>query len=185
MLAVIAIGLGIAAGVLAGGAFGRLAHLRLRHEVGIVILFVFQGLARGRIFGTRATVIGLVVWVASSLVLVVALAPSARLTGVSAVMLGLGLNLFIVLANSGMPVLLAGLGESQTAAAALATSGGFYHVAAGSTAFVSLADVLRFSVGSNKFFLSVGDLLLVVGAAMVLAKVMLTVPATEGEPRTS
>jgi len=79
-------------------------------------------------------------------------------------------NLDVVLLNQGMPVV------AQTASRALSAvsrSGGFYHLATGSSLSAWAGDVLPLRVLGETQILSVGDLLLIIGVAALIASSML------------
>jgi hypothetical protein len=172
MFALIAIGVGLVVGLLGGGSPHRLGDLHLRYEWPVVVLFVLQGFARGRLVGTGATSAGMIVWVACSAVLIILVIPDWRSPGLWTVLLGMGLNLLVVLLNSGMPVVV-GVGLMSTAVSSgIAASRGFYQLASSGSFAVPLTDVLMINMFGHRFLASVGDLLLVVGVATFVASTM-------------
>lgn len=172
MIALAAIALGLALGAASGGSVGRLEAVRLRFEVPVLLLFVVQGVARGRITGTSATSFGLLVWVASCVGLLILLVPDWRRAGVWAVAVGMGLNLFVVLINGGMPVALPNHVVVGSAAASVAQSMGFYQLAGPGTVLAAAGDVVALSFGSYRLLLSPGDILLAVGVAVLIVDAM-------------
>ena len=127
-----------------------------------------QGIARGRIGGTSASLVGLVVWVVSCIILIVLLIPDWRRVGIWVVGVGLALNLLVVLANGGMPVLVTDPIALSKAGAPIARSMGFYQLAGPGTALAPLGDVVPLGLGAYRVLLSPGDVLLVVGVATLI-----------------
>jgi hypothetical protein len=74
------------------------------------------------------------------------------------------------LANRGMPVTVDATGR---ALAAVAQSGGFYHLANSATVAAWTGDVLQLRLFGSVELLSLGDVLLVVGIAVIVAQAML------------
>ena len=172
MIALIAVAAGLLFGALGGGSPRGLATVRLRFQISILVLFVIQGVARGRLLSTVASGSGMFVWVAASTILVVLLRASFRQTGVMVVAAGVLLNVLVVLANSGMPVL-AGGSSQLLAKGAVARSSGFYEVATSSTLGLVVGDVIPLEVVGQTYYLSVGDVLLGVGVAVAIAAAMI------------
>lgn len=142
--------------ILTGGSLSQLARSRLPYEGLLLVLFVAQGLIRGRFVSSAATVEGVFIgWAVICLLIAVILWPSRHVTGVSILMGGLASNLLVVLANAGMPY------QSPTGMSAL-HGGSFYHLATSATHLLSMGDVLPSPDG--RLLLSLGDLLLMVGA---------------------
>lgn len=170
VLALVAIPLGLLLGALAGGSVRRLASVRLRYELLVLVAFVVQGVLRGRLAATSPSAWGLVVWAIVSLVLAVLLLAQARSVGLSLLAAGTMLNLLVVLLNQGMPV---AMPADQVAGRIVAGSAGFYQLAHQGTIAVWLADVMPVRLGSSLFAVSAGDVLLCVGAALFIVGVML------------
>lgn len=166
MLAAVAIVLGLALGLAAGGSLGNMQLATLRWQALILPLFVVQGVARG-IAASALGRFALAIWAACSIVLFVLMILQSDVPGLAVAGLGIGLNTLVVLANSGMPV-----GASRDllslAEEAVAVSNGFYHLADERTALTLLADILP--VGSG--IASIGDVLLAVGVAAFIVSVM-------------
>jgi hypothetical protein len=169
MLAVAAIVLGVAGGLLSGGSLSGIADIRLRYEWAILAAFVAQGIARGRLLGTAASSAALVVWMLISLALAVLLGLNASSPGMLVAASGIVLNLDVVLLNNGMPVTAE---ASQSALAAISSAGGFYHLARTTTAAPWAGDALPLRMFSQLELLSVGDIVLVVGVAALIAGAM-------------
>jgi hypothetical protein len=174
VLAGIAVVMGVVLGIAGGGSLSRLAALRLRQEWAIILLFAVQGFSRGRVAGSTAVSAGMIVWIASSVALIVILALNWRLTGMWAVMLGIGSNLFVVLLNSGMPVVLTSVRDLSAASATIATTAGFYKIASPVAIARPLADSLAVNALGSRSFASVGDMLLVVGVTVLIASTMMS-----------
>ena len=168
MIAVCAVLAGLVVGRAAGGSLGRVSRLRLRGEVAILVTFVLQGIARGRIVGTSATTWGLVVWLAASITLVCLLGLNGTMPGVAIAAGGTLLNSVVVLANGAMPVLPA-VGTHIDPLMVATMSGGFYSVAQAGTLGVWAGDVLPLRVLEHTYLLSAGDVLLATGVAVLIA----------------
>ncbi len=166
----------MALGWLSGGRITSPPKLDSSRLLVIAVLFGLQGVARGRFVGTRAVPFALPVWgVASGAICLIAIWSLRRgivgyaqlVRGIAIAVLGIGLNMLVVLANEGMPVV-----ESVGSAEAAAASGGFYQILNRSSILPYLGDVLSMHVGSLHFLLSAGDVLLFVGVAILLVEMM-------------
>lgn len=179
MPAVAAVALGVLLGGFSGGSLSGLSRLRLRFEWAILLLFVVQALARGRLpFGLRASAHGTGVWVVCSIALLALLLLNRRTTGLTVVALGTLLNLDVVLLNGAMPVL--GLGGAVSP-----PSGGFYQFADSASIGLWIGDVIPLSFGHTMMLLSVGDITLMVGVTTLVAESMLRGVALQGEAELS
>lgn len=169
MAALAAIALGLVLGVLAGGDLRNLGHVGLRLEIPLLIAFVIQGLARGRVPAlASAGVYGLGVWVVVSCLLCVLLTANWRRPGMAVAWVGVMVNLVVVLANGAMPVMVAsGSGVPSSIASAIRASSGFYQLSGGATVFGLFGDVIPLPLGRVSYF-SVGDVLLAVGVVAYL-----------------
>lgn len=156
MLAAVAIILGLALSFAAGGSMRRLASVQVEGEWLMLTLFLVQAVARQMAgdFGS----LGLLVWAACSVALLLLLIRQVRLRGLGLAALGVGLNALVVLLNSGMPVVVSA-GSLAEARAAVASSAGFYNLADARTLLPLLGDVLPVGTG----LASLGDLLLAAG----------------------
>jgi len=170
VLAATAIALGFIGGFLSGGAFKGLAELRIRYEWAVLISFLVQGVARGRLEGTTASPWATAVWTSISVMLAILLFLNRRAPGALIAGAGVLINVDVVLANHGMPVV---VDASNRALTAVGNSGGFYHVAGPATVLAWAGDVLRFQAFGGLELVSVGDVLLVVGVAVIVAQAML------------
>jgi hypothetical protein len=92
ILAFAALALGVALGLASGGTLQSLARLRLRLEWPMLVLFLVQGIARGRIIGAPLSW-AVFVWTLSSAGLVAILALNYRVPGTLVAALGVLLNL--------------------------------------------------------------------------------------------
>jgi hypothetical protein len=141
-----------------------------------MLLFVLQGIARGRVLGLGSSQAGIAVWAASSLVVCFAIAVKCGVsagggecTGLRLVLVGTALNIIVVLLNQGMPA-----AYSRGVNRAVEESGGFYvHLNAG-TLLPMLGDVVPVSLPTSHFLLSIGDTMLMVGVCLVVVGLMLT-----------
>ena len=168
MIAIFALACGLVAGLAAGGCFKAIAQLRLRGEVAILVAFVVQGVARGRILGTTATTWGMAVWLGASVLLIGLLALNARRPGAIVAGVGTLINCVVVLANGAMPVLPTAGARIDSSLVSI-TSGGFYSVARAGMLGVWAGDVLPLRALGHTYLMSVGDVLLAVGVAVLIA----------------
>jgi len=173
VIAFAAVTIGLLLGSACGGSVRGLEAVGLRHELPVLILFVVQGVARGRIAGTTASTVGTAVWVCSCIALVVVLAPDWRRPGVWIVCVGMGLNLLVVLVNGGMPILLEGKELVSASVSTISESMGFYQIAGPGTVVAALGDVVLLAVGGYRVLVSCGDILLVVGVSLFVADAMI------------
>ena len=180
MLAVAAIGLGILGGVLSGGAVSGIAGVRLKYEWAILAAFLAQGVARGRLPGTVASSASLFVWAAVSLLLALLLALNFRSAGALIAGAGVLLNLNVVILNHAMPVVAE---ASRASLAAVGAAGGFYRMAGPATVMAWAGDTIELGALGGRDLLSVGDILLVVGVAVMIAAAMLNATVDGGPPR--
>ena len=176
MIAAYALIAGLLAGLAAGGSFKTISELHLRGELVILVTFVVQGVARGRLVGTTANLWGTIIWLGASVLLVGLLALNFSHAGAVIAAAGTLLNAVVVLANGAMPVLPAG-GLHVAAASISSASGGFYSIAQPGMLAVWAGDVLPLSVLGQTYLMSVGDVLLGVGVAIVVASSMTNVQA--------
>lgn len=147
--------------VLSGGRLSQLGEHSSRAAPLLALLFVAQGLARGRLpYVTGEAAWSVLIWaVCGVTILAIAWMAYRGIPGIGLVVAGLACNLFVVLANGGMPVVLPeGRAWSQFST--------FYHPASSVDIAAQLGDVLP----TGTHLLSVGDMLLFIGAfAMLLA----------------
>lgn len=145
-----------------GGDLRRLGRYNVPLQSWILFSFVVQGLARGRLpWTTEWREVSLALWAIVSLGLIVLLCLAIRLFAARLMALGIGLNLFVVLVNGGMPV-------AAHEATVIRTAPGFYHLAHRGDAVVFMADVLPAPFG---YVVSIGDMLLMVGMVVLVLEV--------------
>lgn len=155
MIAAAALLWGIVLAHLTGGRLARLAGAEVHHAGWIAVLFVVQGILRGRFFfSADVTVVAVAGWSTCCLILLALLLRSCAEPGIPLLALGTALNLLVVLANDGMPYVVEDLAIPPQHSY-------FYHLAGRATDLVFLADVLP----TPDFWalVSLGDLLLFVG----------------------
>lgn len=162
---ILAVGIvwGLALGLALGGRAQGLATVRLRWETLVVVLFLFQGFARGSLpFTEEAPGVAVASWAISGMLLLWVLLLNRHVGSVTLVSLGLAANLLVVLVNGGMPV----RGGPESLSVGM-VGGGFYHQASQADLLTVLADVLPMPGG---WIISLGDLLLMIGVACVIAQ---------------
>lgn len=159
MIALLAIALSLLLVPLSGGRLRALAELRLDHESLLVLLFVLQGLLRGRLpWIDDVSQWAVTAWAAVCVTLIFLLLPSRRLPGVAPLVAGLGSNVLVTLANTGMPYV--------ATDPSVRVESAFYLPAHDATHLVWLGDVLPDP--SQRWLLSFGDLLLLVGFVSIV-----------------
>lgn len=172
MPALLAVLIGILLGYAAGGSLAGLSHLELRAEWFMILLFVFQALARGRLLGLVGTSrLSLAVWVVASTILAGSMLQNAKTPGMLLGVLGILLNVDVVLVNWAMPVVLgakAGLVAMTSAGETAATTGGFYRIATDGDLLIWLGDVIPVEWGRAVLLVSPGDVTLMVAVAVVI-----------------
>ena len=174
ILAAPAVVLGVLLGLASGGSFKSLAQVGIRFDWLLVVLFLIQGVARGRMLGAPlpgATMI----WTIASVGIVVLLLLNRSLPGMLVAALGVLLNVDATLLNAGMPVLLhaSALGPD----AAIRASRGLYSAMNPSTIGALTGDVIGLNMFRQSLLLSPGDILLVVGICAAIVAGMVREPA--------
>lgn len=139
-----------------------IGRIELRHGYIALIVFVLQALARWQSTTRQGATseVALMVWGISAAVLVWVVSRNAHLPGAGLIGVGLMSNAFVVLLNGAMPVVRF---HTQSHHAAV----GFYREADVATILVWMGDVLPDPTGL--WLMSVGDVLLILGVAVVLA----------------
>jgi hypothetical protein len=174
VFALVAIVVGILLGLASGGGMARIGELRLKFEWAILVAFLAQAFARGRVIAVGASSFGTAVWVISSIALIAGLLVNGRTPGCVVAGVGVLLNLDVVLLNGAMPVVSAGI--QGPALAAAAQSAGFYRVSSLGTLVVYAGDSMPFWLFGQRYLVSPGDVLLCVGVVVMLAGAMLVQP---------
>jgi hypothetical protein len=169
------IGLGIVAGLVTRGSFKGLTILRFRWApvlfaslVVALLPFYVNSLEPSRHIFSLAAFAGVLVF----LVVNIAAARGGVRVGFLVVGLGWALNFIVIAANKGMPLSLWAYAKSGQTAAVTEGSGGFYRivVAHPGTLLRPLGDVIPVRVFTQ--VLSIGDCLLILGAAIIIATAM-------------
>ena len=187
MPALAAVLIGILLGYAAGGRLGGLSKLKLRFEWLVLVLFVVQATARGRLLGmVGPSQLSLAVWVLASSLLILAMAANWRIPGMALGATGVLMNVDVVLLNAGMPVLLgesAKTGSFAAAAEFAHGTGSFYRVAQQADALKWLGDAMPITMGRSLVLVSPGDIVLVVAVAVVIVHGMsLDAPGASASP---
>jgi len=167
MPAAFALAWGVLLGWASGGRFAHLEHAEMRYPAALVIAFLIQGMARGRIGVAGSETWGVFAWAAVSLVLLVLLLVQPRNTMVVIVAIGIAANVLVVLLNGYMPVFvpLSGAPPGHWPL-------GFYGAGLTTTVMPALGDCLPMSLVGSTFMLSLGDVLLIAGTAGFIASGM-------------
>lgn len=160
---------GLLVGLASGGRISRLAALDLRWAPLAILGGLVQAILFSGLFQPPADV-GPSVYVASTLLVLAFLIRNIRLAGIPVVVAGALVNVAAILANGGyMPTTQAAL-----AVAGRSEDGGYSNsVVAGSPALEPITDVFALPAGvpfANVF--SIGDALIALGAALVIARAM-------------
>ena len=167
MFPVLAIGVGLALGWASGGSVQRLAEPSWRWGWLAILLFIAQGVSRGRLLGLAGwPQLGIAVWVCSSLCLVLILLLEWRVPGMILVGIGSLANVEVVLLNGGMPVGLPPLGTYEALHVLSGAQRVFYHPVAEHTLGSALGDVLPLGAAGSWTMVSAGDVLLIVGVCV-------------------
>ncbi|HEX9892059.1 MAG TPA: DUF5317 family protein [Actinomycetota bacterium] len=176
----------LAAGVLAGYAFGgRLRHLstvRVRWWWLAPIALGIQALPAPALPGTRADLLGVGLLLGSFGLLLVLAAANVRQPGFALMLVGVAMNLVVIAANRGMPVSASALRRAGAAesVAELRGAEGKHHLATGDDVLVPLTDVIP--VPGLRVVLSAGDVVAYGGVAVFVAWAMRR-PARRGRSR--
>lgn len=147
-------------GALAAGGHLISPYERIRHEQWILPLFALQALARGDLV-SFPTVVTVQIWAVCGALLILLLT-SQHGRGLKLIGVGIGINLFVVLANGAMPYRVPIEWQGLVASAGFEPSN-FYASADTRHDFVILADVLPTPTYS---LMSVGDVVMLVGVAV-------------------
>ena len=163
----------IAAGYLLGGRLRNLSHITLRYPAAGIAGLVLQVLpARGST--------GLLLLIASLVLMVVFAGANWRLSGFALIAVGLWANLIVVALNDGMPVTASAFVRSgQTEGLADLAAGGRHHLATPHDDLVFLGDAIPIPGPVNRA-MSIGDLVAYAGAMWFVIAGMRT--RTRSEP---
>ena len=184
MILLVALLLGATLGWVRGGKVRNLERLRIRYSGAIIFLFVVQAIVRGRPVPLPwlDTPYRVTIWCIAALLLALLAFANYRVRGFLIVGLGFALNLLVVSLNRGMPLALGAALQAGATPESIATGqgAGFYNLISPETALPLLGDVIGLPhvFGQTGVVLSVGDVLLLVGAAIVVAEGMIL---SEGE----
>lgn len=171
--------LALVLGLAAGGRIGSLDEKHISWAPYVLVLFVVQAIARGRLGSLLpASGAGRLIWVITSLSICVMLMGDLKRPGIPLVITGFLLNVLIMLANGRMPVLVE---ASQAARAALAAdaSSGFYSLANPGSILPALADAIPLQLGRSVQLVSIGDLMVAVGVVAAIVGGMRVAGMTE------
>lgn len=171
MILAACLALGLLLRYLAGNPIGQLGHVRLRGEASLLALLCLQALIPlVRTTGGTAQV-AYWVWLATFPLLIGVALYNRAAPGMAAVALGLSLNLLVVGANGGMPVMPASASAAGMHGELTMAAGDFVHVlGTAATRLPWLADAIPLG-GPTWFRLvpSPGDLLLYAGVIAFIA----------------
>jgi hypothetical protein len=181
MFILYAVVVGLAVGLLGGGKLAAIADVRFRWAPLVMVGFLAQVLLFSDAVAERVGDLGPVLYVASTLLVVVAVVRNLAIPGIPLVALGAASNLVAIVANGGFmpasPAALAALGKDVPT---------IYSNSAvvGQPALFALTDVfaLPMWLPFHNIF-SVGDVILAVGVAVVIATAMRRGARVEGALR--
>lgn len=156
--------MGALLGVAIGGRLEHLQNVRLRFAGLIIVLFVLQAFARGRLLSIAHYDFAFLVWSIIGVTTAAFLSANLRFRGVWLIAAGLVANVLVVLLNGGMPVSPYGVSDPQPFA------NPFYHWLYGNVLLGWMGDILP---APGRYMLSLGDVLVVCGAAVFVANAML------------
>lgn len=147
--------------VMSLGAFGRLrtTEIHITRGGALAMLFALQAALRAWANAESGGGVALLAWGLVMLGLAAMLFENRGIVGMPLVLMGVLANLLVVVANDGMPV----AGDALDTSSAF---GGFYQPSSVATQLEWLGDILPDP--SGKWLMSLGDLLLIVGAATVI-----------------
>lgn len=170
MPALVAIALGMALVAACGGRLSLPGLVLSRSWYALVVLYVLQGLARGRLLGAIGLgELGLMIWALLATLLAVVCWMNASQPGIALLGAGSAANVLVVLVNGGMPFVAPG-GEGP--------SDSFYHAASAADRLIWLADVLPAPGG---FLVSLGDVLMLIAVVVVIVHSGVAAPFTDNE----
>lgn len=156
-----------------GGSLAQLRKSSVPRPFFIGIIFVLQGIARGRVGTDGWGDWGMLVWAVLAVALVAAILVEWPEPEPLIAALGISLNLLVVLANGYMPVLVrSSIASEQTTAA----TSSFYSVGNGAGILAPLADVVQLPLWGATYVLSVGDVLLMVAIASLMVRLSTSAP---------
>jgi hypothetical protein len=138
-LTIVAITVGVAAGLLAGGRLSHLGALRVRWSILVLVGLALQVLpVPGRALPMSLLFLSFALLLAFTVV-------NRRLPGLPLIILGLAMNLSVIAVNGGMPVTRAALiasGQQDTLDLLVRDGGAKHHLASPSDDLLPLADVI-------------------------------------------
>lgn len=180
MLYLLAVGLGLAAGMISGGKLSGFYHVKFRKYGFVMMAFAIQALTQtlalqgAKVFRHSAFAIVII----SYLLLLTGFWLNRKYSGFLVMGVGSILNAIVMLANSGrMPVsvpLLERAGEFE-AIAFLQSGMDYRHVAMNeSTHLVFLADIIHLPgiLGNAMRVVSIGDIVIAVGIGMIVFEIV-------------
>jgi len=171
--AALVIALGLVLGLSAGGGVWNLQDLRLSWAWLVIPSYLAQALSRGRLpgFGEHNETMS-AVWVVSSIALAVSLMIDFRSPGVFLIWAGTLANVVVFLVNGAMPVSVPEAFANLASGPSALRDPGFYRAMNDATVAGWLGDALPASFAGRTLMLSVGDMLLLVGAIVAIVAAM-------------
>src|SRR5437879_12284296 len=179
------IGLGLIAGFLAGGSLKGLKEIHLRL---VWVLFVSLAIALLPLFGGSLNKhrLGLLLFANAGVLLwlVVNILTSREIrAGLLVATVGWAVNFIVIAATGAMPLSRWAYAASGQTARITQGAGGFYRImiAGPSTRFLRLGDVIPVKIFS--VVVSIGDIVMILGVAVVIAAAMRTVRRARHAPQ--
>jgi hypothetical protein len=170
MFILYAVVVGLAIGLLGGGKLAAIADIRFRWAPLVMVGFLAQVLLFSDVVAARVGDLGPALYVASTLLVVIAVVRNLAIPGLPLVALGAASNLVAIVANGGFmpasPAALAALGKDAPTVYSNSA-------VVAQPALAALTDVfaLPMWLPFHNIF-SVGDVILAVGVAVVIATAM-------------
>ncbi len=169
MLIAVLVIIAIAVGLAAGGSLRSFEHVTI-HWWGVALAGLMLQVLPAPVVAGRG--LGSAMLAASYVLLAMFLWVNRRLPAVPLMLVGVVLNIVVILPNGGMPVSASALQASGGSAAVLDVATGKHHLMTDQDVLRPLADVIpvRAPIG---IVISVGDILLYLGTAILLVMITL------------
>jgi hypothetical protein len=173
----------VAIGMAAGGSVSLLPEIRIKWESLFVLSLVAQGAAlpyAGGLGLSRNLIVGL--WFLSAVVILAIAVRNRSQMGMLSILAGALLNCVVVAANAGMPVSTRAIRAVDASVEASMRVTGLHVVQTSTTRLCLLADIMpMYTPLGLRTVVSIGDMLLLVGVAVLVISYMVGHMGTEGD----